>query len=48
MSPPSTRRPAMLTIGLLGGMSWEPSADYHRLLNEWVRDAPFAIPAATP
>ena len=25
-------------IGLLGGMSWESSADYYRLLNEMVRD----------
>ena len=25
-------------IGLLGGMSWESSADYYRLLNETVRD----------
>jgi aspartate racemase len=28
----------MLTIGLLGGMSWESSALYYRLLNELVRD----------
>jgi aspartate racemase len=28
----------MLTIGLLGGMSWESSAEYYRLLNELVRD----------
>lgn len=26
------------TIGLLGGMSWESSAEYYRLLNEVVRD----------
>ena len=26
------------TIGLLGGMSWESSADYYRLLNELVRE----------
>jgi aspartate racemase len=32
----STARP--FTIGLLGGMSWESSADYYRLLNELVRD----------
>ena len=25
-------------IGLLGGMSWESSADYYRLVNEMVRD----------
>ena len=48
MSPQSTSRPAMLILGLLGGMSWEPSAYYYRLLNEWVRDAAFALPAATP
>lgn len=29
----------MRTIGLLGGMSWESSHVYHRLLNEGVRDA---------
>jgi aspartate racemase len=28
----------VLTIGLLGGMSWESSALYYRLLNEAVRD----------
>ncbi|GAA0604702.1 aspartate/glutamate racemase family protein [Kutzneria viridogrisea] len=28
---------AMKTIGLLGGMSWESSAEYYRLLNEEVR-----------
>ena len=28
----------MRTIGLLGGMSWESSALYYRLLNEAVRD----------
>ena len=28
----------MKTIGLLGGMSWESSALYYRLLNEAVRD----------
>ncbi|MDP5183005.1 aspartate/glutamate racemase family protein [Blastococcus sp. BMG 814] len=28
----------MRTIGLLGGMSWESSALYYRLLNEQVRD----------
>ncbi|MDQ2789847.1 MAG: aspartate/glutamate racemase family protein [Actinomycetota bacterium] len=27
----------MLTIGLLGGMSWESSAEYYRLLNEETR-----------
>lgn len=28
----------MLTIGLLGGMSWESSIEYYRLANELVRD----------
>jgi aspartate racemase len=28
----------MLTLGLLGGMSWESSAHYDRLLNERVRE----------
>jgi aspartate racemase len=28
----------MLTIGLLGGMSWESTAEYYRLLNEAVRE----------
>jgi len=27
----------MLTIGILGGMSWESSAEYYRLVNELVR-----------
>lgn len=31
--------PAMRTIGLIGGMSWESTAVYYRLLNEGVRDA---------
>ncbi len=29
----------MLRLGLIGGMSWESSALYYRLLNEGVRDA---------
>jgi aspartate racemase len=29
----------MKTIGLLGGMSWESSHEYHRLVNEGVREA---------
>jgi hypothetical protein len=29
---------AMLTIGMLGGMSWESSAEYYRLVNEFVRE----------
>jgi len=28
----------MLTIGMLGGMSWESSAEYYRLANEFVRE----------
>ena len=28
----------MRTIGLLGGMSWESTAEYYRLANELVRD----------
>ncbi|NJC24319.1 aspartate racemase [Arthrobacter pigmenti] len=28
----------MLRIGLLGGMSWESSAEYYRLINELVKD----------
>jgi aspartate racemase len=28
----------MKTIGLLGGMSWESSAEYYRIINEIVRD----------
>ena len=29
----------MKTIGLIGGMSWESSAHYYRLINQGVRDA---------
>ncbi len=29
----------MRTIGLLGGMSWESTREYYRLINEHVRDA---------
>ncbi|MDP9530710.1 aspartate/glutamate racemase family protein [Pseudomonas protegens] len=28
----------MLTIGLIGGMSWESSAEYYRLINQQIRD----------
>ncbi|WP_256105449.1 aspartate/glutamate racemase family protein [Streptomyces sp. ODS05-4] len=28
----------MKTIGLIGGMSWESTAEYYRLLNEFTRD----------
>jgi aspartate racemase len=31
-------RMAQKVIGLLGGMSWESSAEYYRLINEGVRD----------
>lgn len=30
--------PHMKTIGLLGGMSWESTIEYYRLLNETIRD----------
>lgn len=29
---------AMKTIGLIGGMSWESTAEYYRLVNEFTRD----------
>ena len=35
--PPGTWRLGGRTIGLLGGMSWESSAEYYRLANELVR-----------
>jgi aspartate racemase len=28
----------MKLIGLLGGMSWESTAQYYRLINEGIRD----------
>lgn len=28
----------MKTIGLIGGMSWESSIEYYRIINETVRD----------
>src|SRR5690554_6279691 len=28
----------MKTIGLIGGMSWESTAEYYRIINETVRD----------
>lgn len=34
----SDSMPLMLTIGMLGGMSWESSAQYYRLANELVRE----------
>lgn len=36
----------MRTVGLLGGMSWESSAEYYRLLNEAVRDRLGALHSA--
>jgi len=33
-----TEAPSMRLLGLLGGMSWESSAEYYRLANELVRD----------
>jgi len=36
----------MRTIGLLGGMSWESSSEYYRLLNEAVRDRLGALHSA--
>src|SRR5437764_236440 len=38
MAPRSTEM-AMQTIGLLGGMSWESTVPYYRIINETVRDA---------
>jgi aspartate racemase len=35
---PGYRPQDMKTIGLLGGMSWESSIEYERLINEGVRD----------
>jgi aspartate racemase len=39
-APPTTPTPAFRQrlIGLLGGMSWESTAEYYRLTNEFVRD----------
>jgi aspartate racemase len=45
---------AMKRIGLLGGMSWESSAEYYRLINEATRDrlgelhSADCVPPATP
>src|SRR3712207_3743546 len=36
----------MKRIGLLGGMSWESSAEYYRLVNEAVRDRLGGLPSA--
>jgi aspartate racemase len=37
-SKSSIKRPGMRTIGLIGGMSWESSAEYYRLINAGIRD----------
>jgi aspartate racemase len=36
----------VLTIGMLGGMSWQSSAEYYRLVNEAVRDQLGALHSA--
>lgn len=36
----------MKTLGLIGGMSWESSAQYYRLINQGVRDARGATASA--
>ena len=36
--PTSTDHPRQRVIGMLGGMSWESTAEYYRLANELVRD----------
>lgn len=37
----------MKTLGLIGGMSWESSAEYYRLINQGVRDARGATASAS-
>jgi len=34
----NTWRKSMKTIGLLGGMSWESTAHYYRLLNQGINE----------
>ena len=36
----------MKTIGLIGGMSWESSLEYYRIINEFVRDQRSGLHAA--
>lgn len=36
----------MKTIGLIGGMSWESSLEYYRIINEFVRDKLGALHSA--
>ena len=38
----------MKTLGLLGGMSWESTAIYYRLLNEMVRERLGVAPEKVP
>ena len=35
----------MKTIGLIGGMSWESSAEYYRIINQEMREALGGPPA---
>jgi aspartate racemase len=37
-APAAGQRPRQRVIGMLGGMSWESTAEYYRLANELVRD----------
>ena len=37
----------MKTIGLIGGMSWESTVPYYRLINEYVKDALGGLHSAT-
>ena len=36
--PAIQRSPTMKTIGLIGGMSWESSIEYYRIINETVKE----------
>ncbi len=38
IGPAAARQPRPRVIGMLGGMSWESTAEYYRLANEEVRD----------
>src|SRR3954465_6563823 len=37
-TPATSKHPRQRLIGMLGGMSWESTAEYYRLANEAVRD----------
>lgn len=37
-SIPTTKETDVKTLGLIGGMSWESTAEYYRLINQKVRD----------